>query len=46
MKELFVNTLFSADDRTIIHCWVSLRPPDLSDLQMQLSLFLSKDRPL
>lgn len=43
---VFVNVLINADDRTIAHCWSSLRHPDVSDLQKELSHFLSKDRPI
>jgi hypothetical protein len=43
---VFVNVLINADDRTIVHCWVSLRRADVSELQKEWSLCFSKDPPL
>jgi hypothetical protein len=32
---VIVNVLINADDRKIVHCWVSLRRADLSELQKE-----------
>jgi hypothetical protein len=39
---VFVNVLMNADDRKIVHCWVSLRRADLSELQKEGLCFFQR----